>query len=50
MYNLAENSDNYSKTFGIIWQYHIDQPALDANGYIDDFNAANANTNSFKIK
>ena len=26
MYNLTEYSDNYSKTFGILWQYYEDDP------------------------
>ena len=26
MYNLIEYSDNYSKTFGSLWQYHGDEP------------------------
>ena len=50
MYNLIDISDNYSKTFGILWQYSRDVPAVDANVAIVDFNADNATTNSFKIK
>ena len=26
MYNLIEYSDNYSKTFGSLWQYYKDEP------------------------
>ena len=26
MYNLIENSDNYSKTSGSLWQYYNDDP------------------------
>ena len=26
MYNLIENSDNSSKTSGILWQYYRDEP------------------------
>ena len=26
MYNLIEYSDNYSKTFGSLWQYYKDDP------------------------
>ena len=26
MYNLIEYSDNYSKTFGSLWQYYRDEP------------------------
>ena len=51
MYNLIEYSDNYSKISGIFWKYCRDKPAINvANGNIVDFNAANATTNSFKIK
>ena len=49
MQNLIEYSDSYSKTSGIFWQYCRDQPALVAN-VINNFNAANATTDSFKIK
>ena len=27
IYNLIEYSDNYSKTFGILWQYCRDEPS-----------------------
>ena len=47
MYNLIEYSDNYSKT---LWQYCRDEPALANNCDITDFNANNADSNSFKIK
>ena len=50
MYNLIEYSDSYSKTSGILWQYCRDEPALRDDDAITDFNAANAITNSFKIK
>ena len=39
MYNLIEYSDNYSKTFGSLWQY-----------YKDDSNDNLANSESFKSK
>ena len=26
MYNFIELIDNYSKTFGILWQYYRDEP------------------------
>ena len=39
MYNLIEYSDNYSKTFGSLWQYYRDQPFLDDNSTIADFPA-----------
>ena len=47
MYNLIEYSD-ISKTSGILWQYCRDEPALDDDDAITDFNVAY--TNSFKIK
>ena len=47
MYNLIEYSNNYSKTFGILWQYCRDEPTLDHDGDIDDFIAT---THLFKIK
>ena len=50
MYNLIEHSDNYSKTSAILWQYCKDELALDANGNIDNFNAANATTNLLNLK
>ena len=49
MYNLIEYSDNSSKTSGILWQYCRDEPALDANVDIDDFNAANATNNLLNL-
>ena len=49
MHNLIEYSENYLKTSGSLWQYCRDEPALVANT-ITDFNAANATTDSFKIK
>ena len=50
MYNLIEYSDNYSKSSGFLWQYCRDVPAVDANDAITAFNAANATTDSFRIK
>ena len=37
MYNLIEYSDNYSKTSRSLWQYYIDEPALNNAGAIVDF-------------
>ena len=31
MYNLIEYSNNYPKTYGILWQYYRDEPALTDN-------------------
>ena len=39
IYNLIEHSDNYSKTYGNLWQYHKDYP-----------NNNLANSESFKQK
>ena len=38
IYNLIEYSDAYSKTLGSLWQYFRDEPALESNGEIIDFN------------
>ena len=50
MYNLIAYSDNYSKTYWILWQYCKDELALADNGDITGFDKVNADTNSFKIK
>ena len=50
MYNLIENSDAYSKTSGSLWQYYIDEPALDNDNNIIDYHANNNNNTSFKFK
>ena len=49
MYNLVEFSDNYPKTFGNLWQYCKNIPAVNDNGNIAEFNGANA-TDSFNFK
>ena len=49
MYNLIEYSDNYSKTYGSLWQYCKEIPAIDNNVDISNFNGANA-TDSFNLK
>ena len=49
MYNLIEYGDNYSKTFGSLWQYCKEIPALNNDGNIVDSNGANA-TDSFNFK
>ena len=50
MYNLIEYSDNYSKTSGILWQFYRDVMAVDDDGAIIDFNAANNTTRLFNLK
>ena len=49
MYNLIEYSDNYSKTFGSLWQYCKDIPAVNSNNVIIDFTDNNL-TESFNFK
>ena len=49
MYNLIEYSDNYSKTYGSLWQYCKEIPAINNKRNIVDFNGANA-TDSFNFK
>ena len=36
LYNLIEYSDNYSKKFGILWQYDRDEPFIGNNDNIID--------------
>ena len=52
MYNLIKDSDNYSKTSGILFQYCRDEPATNINNNnieFADFTDANL-TNSFNLK
>ena len=49
MYNLIECSGAYSKTSERLWQYCIDEPALDNNKNIIDFSNIN-NSISLKFK
>ena len=49
MYNLIEYSGNYSKTSGSLLQYCKDIPAVNNNGDVVNFDAANA-TDSFNFK
>ena len=37
MYNLLENTDNYSKTSGSLWQYYRDELGKAHNAAIIDF-------------
>ena len=46
MYNLAEYSNNYSKTSGRLWQYYRDEPALTDASTLDNFPG---NSASFKL-
>ena len=47
MYNLIEH--NYPKTYGSLWQYCKDIPAVNNAGNIVDFDGTNA-TDSFNFK
>ena len=49
MYNLIEYSDNYSKTFGSLWQYCKEIPAVNDDGDIINFNGTN-DADSFNFK
>ena len=49
MYNLVEYSDNYLKTYGTLWKYCREIPAVNDDGDIVGFNGANAN-DSFNLK
>ena len=49
MYNLIEYSDNYSKTYGSLWQYCKDIPAVDDDNAIVNFINKNL-TLSFNFK
>ena len=49
MYNLIENSNNYSKTSGSLWQYCKYIPAVDNKNAIANF-AENNSTDSFNFK
>ena len=50
MYNLIKYSDVYLKTLGSLWQYYIDETAIDNNNNIIDFPTKNNNSISFKFK
>ena len=57
MYNLIEYSDNYSKTFGSLWQYYKDEPndnwagseSLKSKVKITENTPAGSNTKDVKI-
>ena len=51
MHNLIEYSDNYSKTFGSLWQYCKGIPAVDNNNAIVNFAENNlTDSSNFKLK
>ena len=53
MYNLIEYTDNYSKAYGILWQYCRDEPATNINNNkieFIDFTEVNAITDSFNLR
>ena len=41
MYNLIQYNSNYSKTSESLWKYFRDEPAVNGNDFIVDFNEAN---------
>ena len=49
MYNLIEDSDNYSKTSGSLWQYYTDEPFINNNGVTIDV-PDDSDSASFKYK
>ena len=49
VYNLIEYSDNYSKTYGLLWPYYRDEVVLTAAGAIDNFPGKSASV-KFKWK
>ena len=50
MYNLIENSDNYSKTSESLWQYCKDIPAVDNNAIVDFTDNNLTDSFNFKVK
>ena len=42
MYKLIEYSDNYSKTYGSLWQYYRDKPSLNNAGAMNNFSGNSA--------
>ena len=48
-YTLIKNSDNYSKMYGILFQYCKDVPTVDNNSQVTDFTEANV-IDSFILK
>ena len=46
---IQQNSDNYSKTSGSLWQYCKDIPPVNNNGNIIEFNGVN-DTDSINFK
>ena len=48
--SLIEYSDAFSVTSWSVWQYYIDEAALNANNEIIDFPGDNNNSASFKCK
>ena len=49
MYNLIEYSDDYSKTWGSLWQYYGNEPTVTDAGFIANIHAADDSA-SFKFK
>ena len=49
MYNLIEYNGNYSKAYGILWQYLRNELTFAANS-VTDFTVANSISDPFKVK
>ena len=50
MYYLIEYSNNYSKTYGSLWQYYREEPSLNDDDNFVDFTDANRNSSLFNLK
>ena len=53
VYNLIEYSDNYSKTFGSLWQYYRDEPndnLTDSESFRSKIKITGKNSNDYNTK
>ena len=48
MYNLIEHSDNYSDTWGSLWQFKRDEQPINNNGAFINITAANSSSFLYK--
>ena len=49
VHNLIENSDNYLKISGSLWQYNRDEPAVNVANIVQ-FNVNNSTTDFLNLK
>ena len=49
MYNLKKYSDNYSRTYGSLWQYYRDEPNHNLGRIITENTPNNGNTKDVEI-